>query len=373
MKKYAVIGAGFGDEGKGLVTNFLCGKYCGEGINSAVVRFSGGVQAGHRVELKDGDNHVFKHFGSGSFSGVQTYWSRHCPVETFQLVEELWLLRSMGYYPQIVIDKKCPITTPYDAFYNQGNKTDLLNGTCGFGVGATIKRELDGYSLLFEDLFNRTVFDIKLGLIKSYYKDIFVADGSVDGFIRCCDLIMNDISIFARTIDSQLQSRSSVIFEGSQGMLLDQDNGFFPHVTRSSTGSKNIAKYNPEIFLVTRAYQTRHGNGPMTNEHLSHDIKLSSHEQNVKHEFQGDFRISVLDLNLLKYAINKDDYIRENKKNLVITCLDNIKSPYKFTIDSVEYKNKTEVEFVKAIKDYLQIDEIYLSHSPVSSNIVAFN
>ena len=87
------------------------------------------------------------------------------------------------------------------------------------------------------------------------------------------------------------------IFEGSQGLLLDQHHGFFPNVTRANVGLENVESFTGlndiyEVYLVTRAYQTRHGNGFMTNENRPHNITENIEETNKEHEYQGKFRRS---------------------------------------------------------------------------------
>jgi adenylosuccinate synthase len=135
------------------------------------------------------------------------------------------------------------------------------------------------------------------------------------------------------------------IFEGSQGILLDADYGFFPHVTRSNTTSKNAIEMIRKIgipienntirtYYITRAYQTRHGNGYMTNEGLDTSyIKENPNETNVA-GFQGEFRKTVLDIDLLKYAVNCDGYYNSiGRKSIVITCLDQVPDDIPVTIN----------------------------------------
>src|SRR5690606_12238557 len=105
----AVIGIGFGDEGKGITTDFLCSR----SRNPIVVRFSGGHQAGHTVVL-NGVRHVFSNFGSGTLRGAPTYWAKYCTVNPIGIINELDSLIKKGITPKLYIDEKCPITTPYD-------------------------------------------------------------------------------------------------------------------------------------------------------------------------------------------------------------------------------------------------------------------
>lgn len=360
MTHYAVIGCGFGDEGKGRVVSWLCSRP--DLDISLVVRYSGGQQAAHHVIQSELCNHVFSNFGSGTFLDIPTYWSKHCTIDPIGILNELEVLLCKDASPVLYIDERCPVTTPYDKAQNRKTDTENKHGSCGLGIGTTCQREEDRYSLLFGDLFTPSILEIKLDLIKRYYSDIDV-DSNL--FVGACLELTDSKHI---KITRGFPNDGPYLFEGSQGLLLDQDIGFFPHVTRANTGSKNILGMGiePNIILVTRAYQTRHGNGPMTNENIPHNIKSNPCEENTSDCYQGNFRISLLDLDLLKYAINKDDYIRKNKnKSLIITCLDLIKNEYRLTIDKEIKSFLNEDEFVSKIKSFLGVDNVYLSHSPV--------
>lgn len=331
----AVIGLGFGDEGKGVLTDYLAGSVEG---SVAVARFSGGHQAGHTVEYKN-IRHVFSNFGSGSLRGIPTIWSRFCTVDPVGICRELKVLRSKGVDPSLYIDPNCPITTPYDKLANTSCRTTISHGSCGVGFGATIEREEKLYSLLAGDLLYPSIFWTKLKLIKDYY-----------GFPTNPQNLTNQIQLAAeKDFDSAVQQllnepkikvgyypAETIIYEGSQGLMLDKNIGFFPHVTRSNTGTEYLRKLGvcPELYLVTRCYQTRHGNGPMTNENIPHNIIRDPKETNVSHQYQGDFRISLLDMDLIRYAISRDVGIKKFK--LAITCLEHLDGPFQFTYNNGE-------------------------------------
>lgn len=360
---YAVIGLGFGDEGKGACVNSLC-RFL---PNSLVIRYSGGQQAGHTVTLKDGTSHVFANFSSGSFQGAITYWSKFCSFDPIGVVNELKVLESKGYRPTLYIDKKSPITTPYDKEHNRSTiSTAILDGTCGAGVGTTFEREENHYSLTAGDLLFPSVLQIKLKLIQSIYS----SSANVSNFLEACEIIRNAFDIHFK--DGIPDGFANYIFEGSQGLLLDQNIGFFPHVTRSNTGTQNIFKMNlvnwasfqPHLYLVTRAFQTRHGNGPMTNTHVPHNIKTNSLETNVTNKYQGTFRRALLDLDLLKYGIEHDVYIRETKhKELIITCMDLIENEYRYTINGKIINHLNKIDFAAGVAEYLRIPKVSITES----------
>jgi adenylosuccinate synthase len=365
MRNKAVIGLGFGDEGKGLVTDYLCLQH----PEAIVVRYSGGQQASHTV-VTDKIRHSFSNFGSGTLRGNDTYWSKYCTFDPVSTYTEYLSLLSKGIidreYPMLLIHPKTPVTTPMDKHFNQIN--DFKNGTCGMGVGSTLKREKDYYSLVFEDLYYDSILRIKLDAIFKYYKY------NIDDFKEEMDVFMYTV----KKLDSLNVTQSSyikdgnatMIFEGSQGLMLDKKIGFFPHVTSTRTGSTNIRKISKDVeyYCVTRAYQTRHGNGPMLHEDVKHNIIRNPLEHNISNKFQGDFRISVLDVSLLEYALSKDPKI--SRDNLVITCMDHLPGEYYFGFHGRITRADGPRKFVETIKSILGFERVFASNGDRAENII---
>ena len=364
MRHKAVIGTGFGDEGKGLFTDYLCSN----AEQPLVIRFSGGQQAGHTV-VRNGIRHVFSNFGSGTLQGVPSYFARFCTIDPVGIVNELEVLLEKGVEPLLYIDAECPVTTPYDICYNQQHHP---HGSCGVGVGATINREEHFYSLTFADLFHPWVLKTRLELIQDFYR-AQMNDVDVEDFLHCCSVLTRSpwVRISHGLPPGQF---SEYIYEGSQGLLLDPHYGFFPYVTRSDTGSKNILSLcgdsTPEIYLITRAYQTRHGKGPMSNQHLPHNIKINHQETNIRNPFQGEFRRSLLDLSLLEYALQQDSLIATaSDKSLVITCLDHVRNEYRFTLQGQIIHCDNASDFVQRIAEHSGICKVYTSSSDNADKI----
>ena len=341
---YIVLGLGYGDEGKGLTTDFLCSKY----ENAIVIRFNGGHQAGHTVVHKN-YSHIFSSFGSGTLRNRPTYWSKYCTFSPFYFIEELEIL---PIKPIIFIDKKCPITTHYDILFNRSLEITRGSenlGSCGVGFGATVDREKDGLNFHFSDIYYDEKIDEKLSKIKYYYRkkinietafdfDSFSHDEEDRIFkdnIKKIREITNQI-IFASSEQDIFSNNSwnTYIFEGAQGILLDKKFGNKPYITKSNATSKNALKilsrqsdivFNTEIYYVTRAYHTRHGNGPFREKEAGFSLKNKETETNQFNLYQKEFRTSFLDFNLVNYSINCDlNYSKNICKNLMITCLDQI-------------------------------------------------
>lgn len=369
-----VIGLGFGDEGKGLTTNYLVEQLQKSG-KVLVVRFSGGQQAGHTV-VKDGVSHVFSNFGSGTLSGAPTYWSKFCTIDPVGIAREYTVLREKGITPYLYIDDECPVTTPYDKIDNQ--LRDRANGTCGTGFGSTLRREEHFYSLKAGDLKVKSILLMKLDQIREYYRRINpeipkIAETHVNDFLESCSAIRFGKSFH---ICKGMPYHKHIVFEGSQGLLLDMNYGIFPHVTRSKVDTTNVKSLLKSsdftIYLVTRCYQTRHGNGPMTNTDLPINFKNTEKETNQSNEFQGSFRRSVLDIDLLNYVIQKDPELTNGQHdvNLVVTCLDQL-DRYTYTDDDTLYEFEEPEEFVRSLNDRLSsnFNQVFISSSPESKNL----
>jgi len=381
MKHCVVIGAGFGDEGKGMVVDYLCSQ----NQRPIVIRFCGGHQAGHTV-FRGGVRHMFSTFGSGTLQGVSTYWSKYCTVDPIAIMNEYYILRAKGVSPILFIDPECPITTPYDMCANILDNKKTGHGSCQVGVGTTLQREEDHYSFKCGDMQYPKIFRMKLDAIFEYHKKSMVLivpeQSYMNDFMGAISFIKNCSAI--KIQHAPIQEYDSVIWEGSQGLLLDQNIGFFPHVTRANTGTKNVMELlgeqcpkgveTIEYYVVTRAYQTRHGNGPMTNTEFPHNIKDNPYESNKYNERQGEFRRAILDLDLLKYGIERDNVLRNSiGKRLVITCLDQVENAYCFTHNDKTINMSTnETMFVNNICEVLGFDRGLLNRSPVADTMEKF-
>lgn len=351
MKKAKiVIGLGFGDEGKGITTDFLCQQY----PEAMVIRFSGGQQAAHTVKIGD-KKHVHSSFCSGALRGLPSYFSEHCVIHPTFLYNEQQELLEKGGNVNLYVHPLTKVATPFDVWSNRNNSKNLAHGSCGKGIGATMKRNETPYKLYALDLIAPTAVLIqKLKSIADYY-----------GFSNSTDL-ENEVSYFLESVQkitwriqkySFLNQFNTLIFEGSQGVLLDMDHGFFPNVTFANTTAKNAVEIceklsiqDIETFYITRSYLTRHGAGWMPNEQ---SLKLKNNEEEtcVYNEFQKELRVGELEIDTLLYAKHIDQtYNISEKNNLVITCLDQ----YQPNIDWTKIKEN--------------FDEVYGSYSPESTS-----
>jgi len=324
MKKIdVVIGLNYGDEGKGLTTDYLVSR--GEVPDEiAVVRFNGGAQAGHTVNTPT-QRHVFHHIGSGSLQGAATILSRFFVVNPVLYMLERTEFGRLNIY----VDPECIVTTPYDVMINRAREKHTKNGSCGIGFAETIKRNEIGFSIRVKDLKNPLFVQNMLSIIRRDYfyplmrglnairPDITkeFLDGAEQRFLDDCALFLKTV-IVKRDVEA-MEWFDHLVFEGAQGLRLDQYSEDFPHVTRSSTGLENVAKLlegfdcDTTVYYVTRSYLTRHGVGPLDNE-----IQNPGYvdETNVHNQYQGGLRYATHDFDRMARDVAKDKQFYPNAK-----------------------------------------------------------
>lgn len=353
MKADIVIGSLFGDCGKGITTDYLCKKNPEKTI---VVRFSGGHQAGHNVKIGD-ISHVHSNYGSGALRGVPSYYSEHCTMYPVTLYNEREILISKtgGIDPELYYHPLVKITTPADVAYNRLTEQKLGHGSCGLGIAATMKRNnISGYKLFGIDLLHPEILEQKLVEIYWYYRGL-IQDKDIAVFNSLFEKenIQFQNAIYTKELQfhikpySFLEYYNNLVFEGSQGILLDMTHGIFPNVTYANTTSKNALEIckilnisNIEIYYVTRCYQTRHGAGWMSNRNPITLINTKD-EINKFNDWQKEFKIGEIDYTLLNQAYRIDNIYSEGiSKNLVVTCLDQ-RPGFKFDYDKLSLKFNT--------------------------------
>jgi len=333
-----VIGLNLGDEGKGLTTDWLTQ----DKKDVAVVRFNSGAQAGHTVQRKDGIRHVFHHFGSGTFNGAPTILSRFFVTNPILFWHEAMdLYKKCGTLPNVYVDKDCLVTTPYDVYINQTiekARAGERHGSCGVGFGETIERAERGFPLRVSDLEDETTLLEKLENIKQEYyperlKELGIEDNPIlmeradERFIRDAKEFYNSVHPCKDTEAFELFD--NLVFEGAQGLYLDQNSRDFPYVTRSSTGLENVneliadIKADVDVYYITRTYLSRHGAGPLPKE-INTPVKIVD-ATNVENDWQGKLRFAPLDYNRMFDVVEEDLsklYNRDYTVNVMITHCD---------------------------------------------------
>jgi len=389
-----VIGANFGDEGKGLVTDYLASK---GGADTLVVRHNGGAQAGHTVTTPEGFRHVFKHFGSGSFVGASTYLSRFFACNPIIFFQELDVLKRYVLDPLVYADPYAPVSTPYDMMLNQmaeEHRGKGRHGSCGVGFGETIERnQKPDYNLFVSDLKDRDVLALKLKRIRSQWvparaaalgvstiskiwMDRLYSDDILDWYLAHSKNFINRVQLSSVKI---ITDSKNVVFEGAQGLLLDQDHGWFPHVTRSHTGIKNAVFLahragieNIDVTYITRAYNTRHGAGPLPHELEEKPFAGIYDPTNIHNQYQGALRFGWLDLDILATSIFRDlqyaPFDMNVNHRLAVTCVDQIEGEMTFVKNGRKMAGNMDAFLCEAAK-MTRSKEVLVSRGPTRATM----
>ena len=355
-RAWIVGGLGFGDEGKGSVVDYLTRREEAH----LVVRYSGGAQAGHNVVTPEGLHHCFSQWGSGTFAGAYTYLSKYMIVNPIFMLAEGKHLVELGItdaWERVTIDQNALITTPFHVSINRLQEIHRefkaesgINGSCGMGIGATVEdaywhpagairmRDLLDLGTLREKATN--IQEQKIQIARELTKDLprdsrmnlelsIISDPKmVDRFIHECNELLSLGVKVGYSYKNSPDFGKSVIFEGAQGILLDEEWGFHPYTTWSNCTFDNalqILRKESSVKVtkmgVIRAYHTRHGAGPFPTE----DKEAKIRDHNVDSNWQGRFRVGFFDFVLARYARDVLGSIDE----VAINHLDQVHGPQK--------------------------------------------
>lgn len=324
-RHHVVIDLGFGDAGKGATVDWLTSRYAFPNAKDRpklVVRFNGGAQAGHNVQNsgKYGWKHTFSQFGSGYYHGLETLLSRFMLVDPLAMIKESEHLKTQSVVDPlttILVDRNARLVTPFHAAANKARERqrgDDRHGSCGMGIGETMAFSIENPSdtPYISDIQDPRTLRRKLWTLHDYYKDLVPTSEMppIDPLMQVYREWANVVRLVDERWLPMMLPHYRTVFEGAQGVLLDQDHGFHPYTTWSKTTPDNALELlreadqegEAEIVGVTRTYSTRHGAGPFPAEDAGMTARLPD-EVNVTGEWQGNFRVGPLDIMLLDYAL----------------------------------------------------------------------
>lgn len=401
-----VIGAGYGDEGKGLLTDYFTRE---SGAGTLVVRFNGGAQAGHTVVDGAGIRHVFSHVGAGTLAGADTLLSRHFIANPMIFARERGALARRGVHPRVRIDPRALVTTPYDMLINEMVETSRgagRHGSVGLGINETVTRSetaafrIDAGTAGRDPAAVRAVLDrirhewvpgrvAALGIEAEYARRhaVLHSETLAHNWLLVLAGFVGDVEV--RPDVDVLREHERVVFEGAQGLALDQVRGTFPHVTRSNTGVRNVVELMNElapaevaVTYATRAYTTRHGAGPLAGELDGTPFPGVYDLTNVPHDFQGRLRYALLDVDALGERI-ADDFADAAplergpgvRMGVAVTCLDQLPEAAAWTRHGALVQGSRD-DLVGAVVASLRARagdaaEVFVAHGPRASDVMA--
>lgn len=332
-----VIGANYGDEGKGLMSRYFTKKFVSGGENTVTVFHNGSAQRGHTADYEYGSRHVFHNFAAGAKEGAVTYYADSFLVHPMDFRREA---SELGFCPPVYCDPSCVVVTPFDMIADHiiedhiESKRGREYGSCGYGTWSTTERikERPDIAYTVDDMLRKDRIDMMQNLRNWMYErivkfgvdlatlpewsDYLKKDG--EWFYATYLHFTDDLLFFLRTAKratfSDIWLRfKNIVFEGAQGLLLDKDSGG-EWVTTSNTGIQNPARilsgysdFNAEVCYVSRSYVTRHGDGPLSGESDKRLIgEIREDRTNVFNPFQGKLRYAGLSKKSVLTAIEKD-------------------------------------------------------------------
>ena len=340
-KVFTVTDLGPGDGGKGTVVHKLCTFK-----KAHTVLKTGGAQGSHGVSTSSGQSFAFSQFGCGTLDGVCTHITKNFVMEPLGLMKEgRTLIEKCGIYnvfDLITIDENALCITPFHAIASELRelaRKDKPKGTVGLGGGETVvdSQIHPGLAIYAKDLSSADLRERLMAIREQKIIDLSGIIASVADLLPADKehaerkiAVLNDIRFVDRIVDAFQQVSKHiaivdenylkknilardgvVVVESSHGILTDKYYGFHPHTTQLRTLPHSTLTmladcgYDGSIVKlgVTRAYQIRHGAGPMVtaSDDLTNILLPGSHKDDNR--WQGKVRTGALDFVALRYAI----------------------------------------------------------------------
>ncbi len=279
MANVVVVGAQWGDEGKGKIVDLLT-QYA-----DLVVRFQGGNNAGHTIVLK-GEKFVVHLIPSGIL-----YQDKKCVIgngvvlDPAVLIEEIDEIKKRGYFQddsQLMISEETHLILPYHRRIDVAREKFFKIGTTGRGIGPAYEDKVVRCGIRVVDLIDEKIFREKLeaNLIQKniYLTQVLGEKGFefsdiFDEYLQYKNRLERYVKNTSLILHEEIQKGKHVLFEGAQGALLDLDHGTYPYVTASNTLAGNACAGSGigptminSVIGVGKAYTTRVGEGPLPTE-----------------------------------------------------------------------------------------------------------
>lgn len=332
MPGIVLVGAQWGDEGKGKITDLISNDF------NYVVRFQGGNNAGHTV-IHDGKTLKLHLIPSGiMYPHITPVIGNGCVVDPKVLIEEMDRIESEGLSTRkLLISANAHLIMPYHRDLDGASERRLGKneiGTTRRGIGPAYMDKASRLGIRAQDLFDRSIFREKVEaslvekndiLEKVYGLPTYTVDQIADEYLAYAERLKPHIAEISPLLNKALDANQAVLFEGAQGTLLDLDHGTYPFVTSSSptaggacVGAGVGPKRIDRVLGIAKAYITRVGSGPFPTE--LHDADGDTFIE-VGHEYGTTTgrqrRAGWYDAVIVRYAVEVNGLT-----DLIITKLD---------------------------------------------------
>ncbi len=280
MSNVAVVGAQWGDEGKGKVVDWLSERA------DVVVRFQGGHNAGHTLVV-DGVTYKLSLLPSGVVRGKRSFIGNGVVVDPWALIDEIGRIGKLGVKitPELLAlaDNAClilPLHRDLDQLRENASEAGKI-GTTGRGIGPAYEDKVARRAIRVCDLDDLAALDDKIERLLTHHNALRRGLGvsEVDGAQLKAEMlaVKDKVLPFAAPVwlelDRMRRENKQILFEGAQGAMLDVDHGTYPYVTSSNTVSGQAAAgsgMGPSavgfVLGIAKAYTTRVGSGPFPTE-----------------------------------------------------------------------------------------------------------
>ena len=333
MSNVIVLGAQWGDEGKGKIVDLFSDRF------DIVARYQGGHNAGHTVYIGD-KKYVLKLIPSGILRpGVQAVIGNGVVVDPAALIQEIETLESAGIRVSgnLLVSNRAHVIFPFHRLIekmSEARENRIPIGTTSRGIGPCYEDKIGRRGIRIADLLDRESFRLMFDTLaedKRILAETFKINEPVDyalirqQYEQFAERIRPMVTDTARVLNEAIRDGKSVLFEGAQGTMLDIDHGTYPFVTSSSaaaggacTGTGIAPTKIDGIVGVSKAYITRVGSGPFPSESLDQAGEEIRRRGNEYGAVTGrPRRCGWFDVPLLRYTATVNGF-----DSLIITKLD---------------------------------------------------
>ena len=384
MNSLVIVGTGWGDEGKGKITDYLSKKF------DICVRFQGGNNAGHTIKFNN-NKYALNLIPSGIFNqNIQNIMSNGMVIDLKALVNEIDILKSKGFdCENLHISDRAHVLFPYhiqlDEIFENIKGNDKV-GTTKKGIGPCYTDKAMRIGIRIGDLLNKDSFYKKLSqnveyvnkLLSIFNSTTFDVNELYNEYTSYANIIKPHIKDTSLFLMNALNENKKILFEGAQGIMLCLDHGTYPYVTSSSPSAASVAlncgippQSIQKVLGITKSYTTRVGEGVFPTElfsDISNTIRETAHEYGTTTGRAR--RIGWLDTVVLKHG-KRISGITDLAITLldVLTGFEKLKICTSYMLDGkeIDYIPSTIEEFNKCKPVYIELDGWYEDISNVKS------
>jgi adenylosuccinate synthase len=365
-----IVGAQWGDEGKGKITDFFAGQ------SDYVVRFHGGNNAGHTV-IVDGKTFKLHLIPSGVIYGEPlSVIGNGVVVDPKALIDEIKYLKEKGINPKLMVSDRAHVIMPYHIALDgalSDHQKDLAAGSTNRGIAPVYADKMYRNGIRMIDLLEPSVFNEKLdkgfnfnkGLIENALGKMlnYTKEEIYNTYIEYGKILKPYISDVSVELFNAYKNGKNILFEGAQGMSLDVDHGIYPYTTSSNTAAGHVSigtgvsfKTIDRVIGVVKAYLSRVGESPLPTE-------LQNDTGDLIRENGGEYgtttgrprRIGWLDLVQVRQAVRVNGLTE-----IALTKLDVLNNIDEILVcNAYKIGNRDVFEMPASLTDYRNANPIY--------------